>query len=279
MIEQVAKLAEGPLAASFAEISGLNVVIDPRVNGTVDVALKDVRWDQALDIILRANKLGYVVDGTIVRVAPLTVLAEEETQRRKLAEEQALAGELRVLTRSLSYAKAEDLTKLLTATALSQRGSIQVDPRTNTIIINDLAERLERASTLLTTLDRPEPQVEIEARIVQTNREFARRLGVQWGFNARMDQAVGNTTPLAFPNNGALSGRTGAAPPPLATQALRLAGGQVPGAVRVERGQFEFVRLDERADARLGWRGCHGCLQRREGSARSLSRRPSPQFW
>ena len=77
---------------TFAEISGLNIVIDPTIQGTVDVALRDVPWDQALDIILRANKLGYVVDGTIVRVAPLTVLADEETQRRKLAEEQALVG-------------------------------------------------------------------------------------------------------------------------------------------------------------------------------------------
>ncbi len=63
---------------TFSEISGLNLVIDPTIQGTVDVALRDVPWDQALDIILRANKLGYVVDGTIVRVAPLTVLAEEE---------------------------------------------------------------------------------------------------------------------------------------------------------------------------------------------------------
>ena len=79
---------------TFAEISGLNIVIDPAVQGTVDVALRDVPWDQALDIILRANKLGYIVDGTIVRIAPLTVLADEEAQRRKLADEQALAGEL-----------------------------------------------------------------------------------------------------------------------------------------------------------------------------------------
>jgi type IV pilus assembly protein PilQ len=203
---------------TFSEISGLNLVIDPSIQGTVDVALKDVPWDQALDIILRANKLGYVVDGTIVRIAPLTVLAEEETQRRKLAEEQALAGELRVLTRSLSYAKAEDLTKLLTATALSQRGSIQTDPRTNTIIINDLAERLERANVLLTTLDRPEPQVEIEARIVQTTREFARRLGVQWGFNGQASQALGNTLPLSFPNQVNVGGRTGGAQGPAGDQ-------------------------------------------------------------
>src|ERR1700686_4060177 len=81
-----------PVLRTFAEISGLNMVIDPAVNGTVDVALRDVPWDQALDIILRANKLGYVVDGTIVRVAPLSALADEESARRKLSEEQALAG-------------------------------------------------------------------------------------------------------------------------------------------------------------------------------------------
>ena len=195
---------------TFAEISGLNVVIDPTIQGTVDVALRDVPWDQALDIILRANKLGYVVDGTIVRVAPLAVLAEEEGQRRRLSEEQALSGELRVLTRSLSYAKAEDLKALLTATALSKRGTIQTDPRTNTIIINDLPDRLDAAGSLLTTLDVPQPQVEIEARIVQTTREFARSLGVQWGVGARASTALGNTLPLAFPNQGSITGRTGA---------------------------------------------------------------------
>ena len=195
---------------TFSEISGLNLVIDPTIQGTVDVALRDVPWDQALDIILRANKLGYVVDGTIVRIAPLTVLADEEAQRRKLSDEQALAGELRVLTRSLSYAKAEDLRQLLTQTVLSQRGQIQFDARTNTLIINDLADRLERASALITTLDRPEPQVEIEARIVQTTRDFARNIGIQWGFGARASAALGNTLPLSFPNQANLGGRTGA---------------------------------------------------------------------
>ena len=103
----------------------------------MDVALRDVPWDQALDIILRANKLGWVADGTIVRVAPLTVLAEEEAQRRKLLEEQALSGELKVITHTLSYAKAEDVKALLTS-ALTKRGDVQVDTRTNTLIISDL---------------------------------------------------------------------------------------------------------------------------------------------
>ena len=91
---------------TFSEISALNMVIDPQVQGTVTVRLTDVPWDQALEIILRANKLGYIVDGNVLRVAPLASLADEEMQRRKLADEQALAGDLRVLTKTLSYAKA-----------------------------------------------------------------------------------------------------------------------------------------------------------------------------
>jgi type IV pilus secretin PilQ/predicted competence protein len=194
---------------TFSEISGLNIVIDPAVQGTVDVALRDVPWDQALDIILTANKLGYIIDGSIVRIAPLNVLADEQSQRRKVNEEQALAGELRVLTQRLSYAKAEELQALLTKSALSQRGTVQVDPRTNTLIITDLADRLTTASDLIAKLDLAQPQVEIEARIVQTNKNYARALGVQWGFNGAVSPAHGNTTNLAFPNSGSLSGSAG----------------------------------------------------------------------
>jgi type IV pilus secretin PilQ/predicted competence protein len=194
---------------TFADISGLNIVIDQSVQGAVDVSLHEVPWDQALDIILRDHKLGYSVEGTIVRVAPLTVLADEESQRRKLSEERALSGDLEVLTRPLSYAKATELTPLLTRTALSPRGDIQIDARTNTIIIRDLASRLQGAAQLIDALDRPQPQVEIEARIVTTTRDFARRIGVQWGMNGRAAQDIGNATNLAFPNQIGLSGRTG----------------------------------------------------------------------
>ncbi|MEW5981607.1 MAG: type IV pilus secretin PilQ [Acidobacteriota bacterium] len=194
---------------TFSEISGLNVIIDPNISGPVDVSLREVPWDQALEIILRANKLGYVVENNVVRIAPLTVLAEEETQRRKLAEEQAMAGQLKVLTRSLSYARATDLQSLLVKSALTQRGQVQVDPRTNTIIITDLPSALEVADNLISTLDQPEPQVEIEARIVQTSRDAARALGVQWGLSGRMASELGNTSPLAFPAQGSVSGRVG----------------------------------------------------------------------
>lgn len=194
---------------TFSEISGLNIVIDPTINGTVDVSLREVPWDQALDIILKANKLGYSVEGTVVRIVPLATLAQENEEQRKLTESQALAGELRVMTRPLSYAKAGDLVSIITKSSLSSRGDVQIDQRTNTLIIRDLAERLTSASELITTLDRPQPQVEIEARIVQTTRDFAKALGVQWGFNGRMDPSLGNATGLAFPNSIGVGGRQG----------------------------------------------------------------------
>jgi type IV pilus assembly protein PilQ len=228
---------------TFSEISELNMIIDPSVKGTVDVSLRDVPWDQALDQILRANKLGYLVDGTIVRIAPLTALAEEEAQKRKLTEEQALAGELRVVTKTLSYARADALVALLTRSALSARGTVQVDPRTNTLIITDLPDRLQTASELITVLDRAEPQVEIEARIVNTQSTYARALGIQWGFQGRVDPTLGNTTNLAFPNSGTVGGRAGGGTPGTAvnlpptgaaTSAVGLALGAVNGAFNLD---------------------------------------------
>ena len=195
---------------TFSEISqGLNIVIDPSIQGTVDVSLRDVPWDQALDIILRANKLGYSVEGNIVRIVPLNVLAQENEERRKLQEAQALAGELRVLTQPVSYAKATDLVQVITRSALSARGDVQVDTRTNTLIIRDLADRLTAAADLITRLDRPQPQVEIEARIVQLNRDKTRDLGIQWNFGGAVDPSLGTSTGLAFPSKGALTAGTG----------------------------------------------------------------------
>jgi type IV pilus secretin PilQ/predicted competence protein len=199
----------------FNEISGLNIIIDPAVPATpIDIVLRDVPWDQAFETLLKTHKLGYAAEGTIVRIAPISVLAEEEGERRKLQDAKALAGDLRVQTFSLSYAKAGDLSPLLVKSTLSQRGQIQVDSRTNTIIITDLPDRLQTVTALLDALDRPEPQVEVEARVVQTTREFAKAMGIQWGLNGRVTPAIGNTTGLAFPNSALLGGRTGAANTP-----------------------------------------------------------------
>jgi type IV pilus assembly protein PilQ len=195
---------------TFAEISGLNIVIDPTVQGTVDVALRDVPWDQALDIILRANKLGYSVDGTIVRIAPNTVLKAEEDERKALLDSQNDASQLGTLQRQLSYAKGDEVATLLkSANVLTKRGQANVDPRTNTLIVRDVPSQFPEITSIIDSIDRAQPQVEIEARIVQTNKSYARALGVQWGFGARVDPTLGNTTNLAFPNNGSLTGRAG----------------------------------------------------------------------
>ncbi len=218
---------------TFAEISGLNIVIDPSIQGTVDVALRDVPWDQALDIILRANKLGYSIDGTIVRIVPVSVLAQESEDRKKLLDANALAGELRIITRPLSYAKAADLVPIITRSTLSPRGDVQIDVRTNTLIIRDLADRLQAATDLIVALDRPQPQVEIEARIITLNRNFAKELGISWGFNGRVDPSVGTSTGLAFPSSGVVTGGTGGVND-AAPSALSLALGSVNGALNLD---------------------------------------------
>ena len=199
---------------TFADVSGLNMVIDPDVQGTVDIKLTDVPWDQALDVILRGNQLDYSVDGTIVRISRIKTLEDENKARQSAAqaaaERAAQAGGLTFETFPLSYAKAAEMAPLLKGSLrLSRYGQVQIDARTNTLIVADLPEQFPAIRELLRTLDRAEPQVEVEARIVQTTRDFAKAIGVQWGLNGRVMPDVGNTTPLAFPNQGTLGGRLG----------------------------------------------------------------------
>jgi type IV pilus assembly protein PilQ len=199
---------------TFADVSGLNMVIDPDVQGTVDIKLTDVPWDQALDVILRGNQLDYSVDGTIVRISRIKTLEDENRARQAAtqaaAERAAQAGGLAFETFPLSYAKAAEIAPLLKGSLrLSRYGQVQVDTRTNTLIIADLPEQFPSIRSLLNSLDRAEPQVEVEARIVQTTRDFARAIGVQWGLNGRVMPDVGNTTGLAFPNRGTVGGRLG----------------------------------------------------------------------
>ncbi len=198
---------------TFADVSGLNIVIDPDVQGSVDIKLTEVPWDQALDVILRANQLDYTVDGTIVRIARIDTLKREQESRQALARASADAGNLVVRTYSLSYAKAAQAAPLIKRAALSQRGDVQIDERTNRLIVTDLAARQDVTASLLQTLDSAEPQVEVEARIVQTTRDFARAVGIQWGLNGRVMPDLGNTTSLAFPNQGTVGGRIGTQQP------------------------------------------------------------------
>jgi type IV pilus assembly protein PilQ len=190
----------------FADISGLNIVVNPGVAGKVTLKLNEVPWDQALDLILKANGLGYTLEGNVIRIARLADLQKEEQDRRKLEEEKALAGDLEVYNKTLSYAKAAEMQDTVKKVALSARGTITLDPRTNTMIITDLPVNIAKARDLIAELDRATPQVEIEARIVVTSRNFTRDLGIQWGFGQRNIPALGNTTKLVFPNAMVING-------------------------------------------------------------------------
>jgi type IV pilus assembly protein PilQ len=190
----------------FADISGLNVVVNPGVSGKVTLKLTEVPWDQALDLILKTNGLGYTLEDNVIRIAKLADLQREEQERRKLAEEKALAGDLLVQNFRLSYAKALDLEPTVKKVALSPRGQIITDARTNTMIVTDLALNLEKTKGLIADLDRATPQVEIEARIVVTSRTFLQQYGIQWGFLNQQTPVFGNTTGLAFPNSIIVNG-------------------------------------------------------------------------
>jgi type IV pilus assembly protein PilQ len=187
----------------FAQISGLNVVIQPGISGTVTVELENVPWDQALDQILRINGLGFELEGNIMRVAPNSILEREAQERQRLEAARALAVPLRTILRRLSYASATSVAQLLTSRGgvLSQRGSVIVDERTNTLIIKELPEYMDTVIAVIQNLDTPEPQVMIEARIVETTKRFSRTLGIQWGFQGEASAELGNTTGLQFPNN------------------------------------------------------------------------------
>ncbi len=183
----------------LAEFADLNVVFDPDVRGTVTCDLQAVPWDQALDIVLRYNRMGKTIEGNVLRIAPMTVLTREDADQRKLKESKELSGPVQVKTITLSYSKAKDVSALLKS-KISSRGEMVVDERTNTLIVSDVKDKLDLLEKLITVLDTPTPQVSIEARIIEATATFIRNLGIQWGYNGVVDPFYGNQTSLQFPN-------------------------------------------------------------------------------
>ena len=163
------------------EISGLNVVLDPNVHGTLTIVLDDVPWDQALDIVLKNNELARELEGNVLRIATVDTLKHEADARRAQIESEALAVDKVSVTRFLSYAKAKDVI-ITVKKFLSQRGDVVADDRTNAVIINDIPKVIPTIDRLLTQLDRKTQEVEIEARVVAATRQFARDIGTQLGF-------------------------------------------------------------------------------------------------
>jgi type IV pilus assembly protein PilQ len=185
----------------LAQFTEMNIVASDSVSGNITLRLINVPWDQALDIILKSKNLGKRENGNVILVAPATELAEQEA--RELEAQQAVESfaPLRTEYIRLSYAKAQDVLTLISQgsgassggnsgianraddnnTLLSNRGTVTVDERTNTLIIKDVAKSIENIHKLISKIDIPVRQVMIEARIVSATDSFSKEIGVRWG--------------------------------------------------------------------------------------------------
>jgi type IV pilus assembly protein PilQ len=200
----------------LADFTGLNIVVSDSVTGNLTLRLRNVPWDQALDIVLKTKGLAMRQSGNVMLVAP----SEEIAAREKLElESQKQIEELAPLYSEfvqVNYAKASDIATLLKGEAAgltTERGSVMVDERTNTLLVQDTAEKLEEIRRLVTRLDIPVRQVLIESRIVIANDDFARDLGVKFGYSHRewgnTNTAVGGALPGDLAPTGTSGGVVG----------------------------------------------------------------------
>jgi type IV pilus assembly protein PilQ len=197
----------------LADVGRVNIVTADNVQGSVTIRMRNVPWDQALDVVLQAKGLGMVRQGNMIRVAPMADLEKErEMQIARRAQEAKLAPlETRLIP--VSYAQAAEIQERARA-LLSERGSIAVDERTNVMIVRDLAGNLNQIEELTRSLDTQTPQVLVEARIVEATSRYLRDVGIQWGGDATFSAATGNATGLAFPNSvGVVGGASDANTP------------------------------------------------------------------
>ena len=168
----------------IADFTGLNIITSDTVGGNLTLRLKDVPWDQALDIILQSKGLSKRKNGNVVLIAPTDELAAKEKLALEANAQISDLEPVRTESFALSYAKADDLKKLLSdkdQRILSKRGSATVDERTNTLFVQDTGNRLEEARRLIQQLDVPVRQVMIEARIVIADDKWGRQLGARFG--------------------------------------------------------------------------------------------------
>ncbi len=175
----------------LADVSGRNIVVADTVQGNVTLRLQNVPWDQALDIVLATKGLDMRQNGNVMIVAPAEEIAAREKadleSRKEIKELEPLVSEFL----QVNYAKAEDLADLIKGKSknslLSDRGSVAIDERTNTLLVQDTADRISDIRRLVATLDIPVRQVLIESRIVIVHDDFSRDLGVRWGVTAVSD--------------------------------------------------------------------------------------------
>jgi len=170
----------------LADFTDLNIVVSDSVQGKLTLRLKNVPWDQALDIILQSKALGKRKAGNVIMIAPAEEIANRERIELEGMKQKIELAPLRTEFFQANYAKAGDLAELLksgTGSILSERGSVSVDERTNTLLINDTVEQLASIRSLVHRLDVPIRQVLIESRIVIASDDFNKDIGVRWGIN------------------------------------------------------------------------------------------------
>ncbi len=196
----------------IADFTGLNIVISDTVHGNLTLRLKDVPWDQALDIILQSRGLDMRRNGNVIQVAPREEIAAREKLALSASQEISDLAATRTESFQLSYQQGKDIISLLTnkdQRILSKRGSAVVDARTNTLFVQDTPSRLEEVRKLIKQIDVPVRQVMIEARFVSASDNFNRTLGGRLGYTGEAvgvgnGFAIGGNTPTA--TRGTVSG-------------------------------------------------------------------------
>ncbi len=189
----------------FAEVANLNVILAPDVKGRVTVRMVNIPWDQAMEIILKMNGLGYVLEDNILRIASVTALTKEAEDEMKSKEAKKKAEDLITRIVPINYSTAATIEGTIKK-SLSPRGETVTDARTNTLIIKDIPRNVDEVVALIKLLDKPIAQIMIEARIVEASLTFSRSIGVQWGGTAKFDAAHGNPTGLTSPSSIGITG-------------------------------------------------------------------------
>ncbi len=189
----------------LAEVGNVNVVTSDDVSGAVTIRMRDVPWDQALDVILQAKGLGAERRGNLIRVAPQQVLEKERELALARQKQQVALAPLETRLVPVSYATAKDVEPRVRE-LLTERGTVSVDERTNVLIVRDIIESLDDVEELVRTLDTQTAQVLVEARIVEATSNYSRDVGIQWGGDVSFNQAFGNQTGLVFPSNIGIAG-------------------------------------------------------------------------
>jgi type IV pilus assembly protein PilQ len=168
----------------IADVSELNIIAGDEVKGEVTIRLVDVPWDQALDVILLTKGLGFVRVNNVLRIAPADVLKAEEEARLQERRAKEKLEDLVVKLQPVNYGNVKEIAKMVSK-LLSARGTVDVDGRTNTLIIKDINSVIDEATALVKAIDTQTPQVLIESKIVEANLDFSRELGSVWAFGTQ----------------------------------------------------------------------------------------------